>query len=157
MCAVFFPSLAQVINEMLTRAMADSESVVYDLGSGDGSVVITAASDYCVKKAVGIEKDRRLCSIARSRTSHLKNAVIINGNYDSIGISEASIVTLYQSASENSRLRHKFLSELAEGTTIVSHDFGIPGWRPNEFLTIDVNRHTHRIMVYKIGFNTPLL
>jgi len=156
MCAVFFPSPTQVINEMLTSAMADSESVVYDLGSGDGSVVITAARDYCVKKAVGIEKDKRLCSIARSRTSHLKNALIINGNYDSIDISEASIVTLYQSASENSRLRHKFLSELAEGTTIVSHDFGIPGWRPSKFLTIDVNRHTHRIMVYKLGFNTPI-
>ena len=155
MCAVFFPSPPQVINEMLTNATADSGSVVYDLGSGDGSVIIAAARDYRVKKAVGIEKDERLCSIARSRVSNLKNAVIINGNYDSIDISEASIVTLYQSASENSRLRHKFLRELIDGTTIVSHDFGIPGWRPNKFLTIHVNRHTHRIMVYKMSFNTP--
>ncbi|MDG7039807.1 MAG: SAM-dependent methyltransferase [Nitrososphaerota archaeon] len=155
MGGVFFPSPPEVINEMLAMAGANSTSVVYDLGSGDGSIVMAAARDYNVRKAVGIERDGRLCSIARARAARFNNVVIINADYDAIEISEASIVTVYQGASENSRLRPKFLRELRNGSMIVSHEFGIPGWRPTQFHIMKHNGRSYRIMVYVVGSHTP--
>jgi precorrin-6B methylase 2 len=141
---------------MLTLAGVNSESIVYDLGCGDGGIIVAAARDYKAKKVVGIEQNQRLCSIALKNARHLKNATIINANYDVVDISEATIVTLYQSASENARLKRKLLSELSKGTTIVSHDFGIPGWHPEEFRTFKEGRHGYRVIVYVIGLRTPL-
>jgi trans-aconitate methyltransferase len=141
---------------MLTLAGVNSESTVYDLGCGDGEIVVAAARDYNAKKVVGIEQNQRLCSIALRKTRHLKNAFIINANYDDVDLSEAEVVTLYQSASENARLKRKLLNELAEGSKVVSHDFGIPGWRPTEFLIFKEGHHSQRVIVYVIGSHTPL-
>ena len=133
-----------------------SESIVYDLGCGNGDIVVSAARDHHARKVVGIEQNKRLCSIALRRTRHLKNAIITNANYDDVNLSEANIVTLYQSASENARLKGKLLEELSEGSKVVSHDFGIPGWRPMEFQTFKEGRHSARVIVYVIGSHTPL-
>jgi precorrin-6B methylase 2 len=141
---------------MLTLAGVTSKSIVYDIGCGNGEIVVAAARDFHVRKAVGIEQNQRLCSIALRRIRHLKNAFIINANYDNVDLSEANIVTLYQSASENARLKRKFLEELSEGSTVVSHDFGIPGWRPKVFQTFKEGHHTQRVIVYAIGSHTPL-
>jgi precorrin-6B methylase 2 len=141
---------------MLTLAGVTSESIVYDLGCGNGDIVVAAARDHNARKVVGIEQNQRLCSIALRRTRHLKNAVIMNANYDEVDLSEANNVTLYQSASENARLKRKFLEELSEGSKVVSHDFGIPGWRPKEFQTFKEGYHTQRVIVYVIGSHTPL-
>jgi precorrin-6B methylase 2 len=141
---------------MLTLAGVSSVSIVYDLGCGNGDIVVAAARDHNARKAVGIEQNKRLCSIALRRTRHLKNAIIMNANYDDVDISEANVVTLYQSASENARLKGKLLEELSEGSKVVSHDFGIPGWRPVEFQTFKEGHHTQRVIVYVIGSHTPL-
>jgi len=155
MGAPFYPSSPLAIEKMLTLAGVDSGSVVYDLGCGDGEIVVAAARDYEAKKAVGIEQNQRLCSIAVRKTRLLKNAMIVNANYDNVDISEADVVTLYQSANENARLKHKFLNELSEGSRVVSHDFGIPGWRPTEFHVFREGRHCHRVIVYAMGSVTP--
>jgi predicted RNA methylase len=141
---------------MLTSAGVTPESIVYDLGCGNGDIVVAAARDFHARKVVGIEQNQRLCSIAVRRTRHLKNAVIMNANYDNVDLSEANIVALYQSANENARLKRKLLEELSEGSTVVSHDFGIPGWRPKEFQTFKEGRRTQRVIVYVIGSHTPL-
>ena len=156
MGAPFYPSSPLVIERMLTSAGVNSESIVYDLGCGNGDIVVAAARDFQAKKVVGIEQNQRLCSIALRRTRNLKNAVIMNANYDSVDISEANVVALYQSANENARLKPKLLEELSEGSTVVSHDFGIPGWRPREFHTFKEGHHTQRVIVYIIGSYTPL-
>ena len=141
---------------MLTLAGVTSESVVYDLGCGNGDIVVAAAREHNARKVVGIEQNQRLCSVALRRTRHLKNAIIMNANYDDVDLSEANVVTLYQSASENARLKRKFLEELSKGSKVVSHDFGIPGWRPEEFQTFKEGRHSQRVLVYVIGSHTPL-
>ena len=141
---------------MLTLTGVTSESIVYDLGCGNGDIVVAAAREHNARKAVGIEQNKRLFSIALRRTRHLKNAVIINANYDDVDLSEANIVTLYQSASENARLKRKLLEELSAGSKVVSHDFGIPGWRPEEFQTFKEGHHTQRVIVYVIGSHTPM-
>ena len=141
---------------MLTLAGVISESIVYDLGCGNGDIVVAAAREHNARKVVGIEQNQRLCSVALRRTRHLKNAIITNANYDDVDISEANIVTLYQSASENARLKRKLLEELSEGSKVVSHDFGIPGWRPREFQTFKEGHHSQRVIVYVIGSHKPL-
>ena len=141
---------------MLTLAGVTSESTVYDLGCGNGDIVVSAARYHNARKVVGIEQNQRLYSIALGRTRHLKNAVIMNANYDDVDLSEANIVTLYQSASENARLKRKLLEELSGGSKVVSHDFGIPGWRPKEFQIFKEGHHTQRVIVYVIGSHTPM-
>ena len=155
MGAPFYPSSPLVIEKMLSLAGVNSESTVYDLGCGDGEILVAAARNDA-KKVVGIEQNQRLCSIAHRKTRHLKNAFIINANYDEVDISEANVVTLYQSASENARLKPKLVRELQGGSKVVSHDFGIPGWRPSEFCTFKEGHHGQRIMIYVIGPDTPL-
>lgn len=141
---------------MLTLAGVTSESIVYDLGCGNGDIVVSAARYHNARKVVGIEQNQRLCSLAPRRTRHLKNVIIMNANYDDVDLSEANIVTLYQSAKENARLKRKLLEELPEGSKVVSHDFGIPGWGPEESQTFKEGRHTQRVIVYVIGSLTPL-
>lgn len=140
---------------MLDLAGVNSDSVVYDLGCGDGAIVAAAARNYGARKVVGIEESKKLCSIALAKTKGLRNASIIEANYDDVDLSEASVVTLYQSASENARLKGKFLRELSEGTTIVSHDYGIPGWHPTQFCTFKDHRRGYRVIVYVMGAQSP--
>ena len=156
MGAPFYPSSPFAIEKMLTLAAVGPESVVYDLGCGNGDVVVAAARDYRARKVVGIEQNQRLCSIASRRTRYLRNVVILNANYDSVDLSEASVVTLYQSANENARLKQKFLDELSAGCKVISHDFGIPGWRPTEFQTFKEGHRSLRIILYVIGSHTPM-
>ena len=156
MGAPFYPTSAFVVEKMLGLAGVNSESIVYDLGCGDGAIVIAAARNYNAAKVVGIEQKQKLCSIALRKTRHLRNVTIVNANYDDVDISEASIVTLYQSSSENARLKRKLVDELHQGSKVVSHDFGIPGWRPAEFRVFKEGRRSQRILVYVIGSNTPM-
>jgi SAM-dependent methyltransferase len=149
--APFYPSPEFAIRSMLDLAGVDSDSVVYDLGCGDGGIVVAAARDYGAKKVVGIEKSKKLCSIAIAKTRGLKNASIIEADYDSVDLSEASVVTIYQSATENARLKPKFLRELSEGTRIVSHDYGVPGWHATRFCTFRDHPCGYRVIVYVIG------
>jgi trans-aconitate methyltransferase len=153
--APFYPSPDFAIKNMLDMAGVNPDSVVYDLGCGDGGIVVAAARQYGAKKVVGIEKSKKLCSIALAKTKGLKNASIIEADYDTVDLSEASVVTLYQSASENARLKAKFLKELSEGTTIVSHDFGIPGWRPTKLSIFKDHRRGYRVIVYVMGSQSP--
>jgi trans-aconitate methyltransferase len=153
--APFYPSPDSAIRSMLDMAGVNSDSVVYDLGCGDGGIVVAAARFYGARKVVGIEQSKKLCSIALAKTRGLRNASIIEADYDTVDLSEASVVTVYQSASENARLKGKFLRELSEGTTIVSHDFGIPGWHPTQFCTFRDHRRGYRVIVYVMGSQSP--
>ena len=156
MGASFYPTSAFVIEKMLAMAGVNSESIVYDLGCGNGDIIVAAARQHDALKAVGIEQDQKLCSIALRRTRHLRNVLIINANYDDVDISEANVVTLYQSASENARLKRKLVNQLQAGSKVVSHDFGIPGWRPAEFHVLKEGHRSERVIVYVIGSRTPV-
>ncbi len=155
MGAPFYPSCPSAIENMLNLAEVNAESIVYDLGCGDGRIVLAAARNHSVKKAVGVERSEGLYRIALAKIRHLPNASIVKGNYDDVDLSEANVVTIYQSASENARLKRKFLEELATGSKIVSNDFGIPGWRPQQLRTFREGRRGYRILVYVMGANSP--
>ena len=130
----FAPTQQPVADAMLKLARVSANDVVFDLGSGDWRILILAAQKYGAR-GVGIELDPRLVEISRqvAREGEVADRVtFVEGDLFTADISEATVVTLYLSASVNSRLEPKLRRELRPGTRIVSHQFGIGGWTPVE-------------------------
>jgi cyclopropane fatty-acyl-phospholipid synthase-like methyltransferase len=130
----FAPTAPRVVDAMLQLARVKPDDVVYDLGSGDGRIVILAAEKYGAR-AVGVELEPYL--IERSRRTAGEHGVadkvtFIEGDLFTTDISDASVVTLYLSPSVNRRLEAKLKQELRPGTRIVSHQFGIGNWVPDD-------------------------
>ena len=130
----FVPTRHVVADAMLKLAGVRADDVVYDLGSGDGRIVILAAQKYGAR-AIGVELDPRLLEISRqvAREGEVAHRVtFIEGDLFATDISEATVVTLYLSASVNRQLEPKLRRELQPGTRIVSHQFRIGNWTPDE-------------------------
>ncbi len=128
------PTSKRVVKKMLEMGEANSGDIVYDLGSGDGRIVIEAAKRYN-SKAVGIEADpiRVLWSLIMVRISKLQNKVKIKwGNLFNQNISNATLVTLFLWKDSNQKLKPKLLSELKPGSRVVSHVWKFNGWVPSK-------------------------
>jgi predicted RNA methylase len=130
----YAPTPLAVVDAMLQAAAVTANDVVYDLGSGDGRVVIMAAAKYGAR-GVGIEIDPALVKSARQAA--IENGVadrvsFVEGDMFSADISPATVVTLFLWPSVNTRLETKLRFELRPGTRIVSNTFGIGHWRPDE-------------------------
>jgi SAM-dependent methyltransferase len=128
----FAPTWEPVVYEMLKLAEVTAEDVVYDLGSGDGRIIVLAAQKYGAR-GVGIEIDARLVEISRqvAREAEVDTQVaFIEGDLFTADISAATVVTLYLSAGVNRDLEPKLKRELRPGTRIVSHQFPIGSWAP---------------------------
>ena len=135
----FTPTRQAVADAMLKLAHVTKDDVVYDLGSGDGRIVILAAQKYGAR-AVGIEIDPRLVAISReiARDGDVADsATFIEGDFFETDISPATVVTMYLSESVNSRLEPKLRRELRPGARIVSHQFPIGSWTPDETIHVD--------------------
>jgi SAM-dependent methyltransferase len=149
--APFVPSPMKVVEEMLKLAGVTKTDRVYDLGSGDGRIVIMAAEKFGAE-AVGIELDETLVAQSRARIKELKlenRARILHGNIYEADLSKATVVTLYLLTSVNERLKPVLEKRLRPGTRVVSHDFQVPGWEPKE--TVHVTSEagvTHTIHLY---------
>jgi cyclopropane fatty-acyl-phospholipid synthase-like methyltransferase len=139
---LWVPSPPEVIAAMLELAAVSPADVVYDLGSGEGEVVIEAARRYGVR-AVGVELDAERVSNAE------KNAVaagvtdrvtFVERDLFEVDIGEATVVTLYLFPALMQRLLPKLLRELRPGTRIVSHDFRLPDWPPERTVEVPVDR-----------------
>jgi ribosomal protein L11 methylase PrmA len=121
---------------MLKLAGVSRQDVVYDLGSGDGRLVIAAAREFGAR-AVGVEIEARL--VQDSRENALKAGVADRTEFlwqdiFRADIAPATVVALYLSPELNLELRPKLLRELRPGTRIVSHDFDMGDWRPDRTL-----------------------
>ena len=129
----FAPTWEPVAYDMLTLAGVTRDDVVYDLGSGDGRLVILAAQKYGCR-GVGIEIDPRLVDVSRqvARDAQVTDKVtFLEGDLFTADISQATVVLLYLSPSVNSALEPKLRRELRPGTRIVSHQFRIGRWPPD--------------------------
>ena len=127
----FVPTPEAVVDEMLALAKVGPGDVVYDLGSGDGRIVIAAAKQGA--RAVGIDIDPQRIREARSnaRQARVDDRVEFRqGDLFKSDISEATVVTLYLLTAVNRQLRPKLLSELKPGTRVVSHAFDMGDWKP---------------------------
>lgn len=130
----FVPTPQDVVREMLELADVSQRDVVYDLGSGDGRIPITAAQTYGAQ-GVGIELDPRLVEIAQgvARDAELAGMVtFVEGDLFTADLRPATVVTLYLSAAVNDRLEAKLKAELRPGTRVVSRQFAIGNWRPDK-------------------------
>jgi SAM-dependent methyltransferase len=129
----FSPTPHPVAEDMLKLAQVTQKDVVYDLGSGDGRIVLLAAEKYGAR-GVGIELVPSLIQVAReaARERRLEDKVaFIEADFFNADISEATVVTLYLSPSVNRMLEPK-LRELRPGTRIVSHNYAIGDWMPDD-------------------------
>lgn len=129
----FVESPRPVVTKMLEMAQVTEDDIVYDLGSGDGRIVIKAAQEYGAR-GVGIEIKPELVEKARqnaeaSGVSDL--AEFRQGDLFEADIGDATVVTLYLLPSVNLELRPKLFRELAPGTRVVSHDFDMSEWEPD--------------------------
>src|SRR5438034_464540 len=135
----FVPTPQPVADQMLTLARVTADDAVYDLGSGDGRIVILAAQKYGAR-AVGVELDPALVSISRqvAREGEVATSVrFIEGDLFNVDVSEATVVTLYLSPAVNRRLEPKLKRELRPGARIVSRQFDMGGWRPDRTVTAE--------------------
>jgi SAM-dependent methyltransferase len=134
---IFVPTPPDVVDAMLKLAKVTPTDVVYDLGSGDGRIVIAAAKMYGARGVgIDIDPERVREATANARSSGVADKVTFRAeDIFTADISPATVVTLYLSPSVNSRLAGK-LMELKAGTRIVSHAFDLGAWKPQQRITV---------------------
>ncbi len=151
--APYVPTPIKVVHRMLKLGEVKSGDIVYDLGSGDGRIVITAAQEYGAN-AVGVELDSDLAERANARIKELNisdRASVMHAHLMEVDLSTASVVTLYLLSSSNRQLRPKLERDLKPGARVVSHDFQIMGWTPVKTETVEGDTRQHTIFVYEVG------
>lgn len=140
---VYVPTPQSVVDAMLALANVTKDDVVYDLGSGDGRIVITAARKYGAR-GVGFEIDPALVKKARANAAAAgvsSRVRFVTQNLFTADLRPASVVTLYLLQSINERLRPKLVRELKPGARVVSHVFNMgPEWPPERTETIERSR-----------------
>ena len=130
----YVPTSMPVVDRMLELAGVTEDDVVYDLGSGDGRIVIRAAERFGAR-GVGVEIDEALVQEARQNADSVGVADRVTFHHADlfdVDIGEATVVTLYLLPTVNLRLRPKLFEELAPGTRVVSHDFSMDDWEHEE-------------------------
>jgi len=130
--APWLPTPKRRIRSMLEFAGVNQDDRVYDLGSGDGRIIVMAAKEFGAQ-SIGIEVDplRILWSKLAIKRNKLGNRVkVIRGNFFKISLADATVVTLYQGFEINKKIREKLSSELKPGTRVVSYRFILEGWNP---------------------------
>ena len=144
--APFVSSPAKVVDRMLELANIHPGETVYDLGCGDGRILIEAAEKYKAK-AIGIEISPKVAAEARA---HVKKAglsqrvQVIDGDLLQADLTGADVVTIYLATSLNEELRPRLEKFLKPGARVVSHDYAVPGWKPTEVVEAE-GRQKHRI------------
>jgi len=141
-----------VVLEMLRLAKVTKDDVVYDLGSGDGRIVIAAAKHFGAR-GLGLELDRGLVHEAEEnarRAGVTDRARFIAADIFDADLSGATVVTLYLFPDVNARLRPKLLRELKPGTRVVSHAYGIGDWTPEQQRMVKVGAKDHQIYFWVV-------
>jgi cyclopropane fatty-acyl-phospholipid synthase-like methyltransferase len=155
----FVPTPIDVVDKMLELAEVKKGDVLYDLGSGDGRIVIRAAKKYGVH-AVGIEMDEMLLKKARqdAKAAGVDHLVDFRAE-DALqtNVARATVVTLYMLPWFNAKIAPNLKKYLKPGARIVAHDFGIEGWAPDKTLKLpqwEVRpggyKHQHTLYLWQI-------
>jgi tRNA G37 N-methylase Trm5 len=140
---IYVPTPPEVVSAMLKVAKVGPKDVVYDLGCGDGRIVIAAVKEYGARSGVGIDIDpERIREAEVNAKTNGVNGLVKFRNEDlfEANFSEASVVTLYLLPSLNLKLRPKLWKELRVGTRVVSHAFDMGDWVPEQELEVDGRR-----------------
>src|ERR1700733_12278204 len=149
--APYYPTPETIVERMLDLGGLKAGEKMFDLGSGDGRIVIMAAQKYHAD-ATGVELDSDLVasSQAKVRQLGLKTARIVYGDILKQDYSSANLITVYLLPESNIKVRPILEEQLKKGTRIVAHDFVIGGWTPVKTVTIpdDGEGRSHMLYLY---------
>jgi precorrin-6B methylase 2 len=150
--APYYPTPQTIVENMLELSELKSGEKMYDLGSGDGRIVIMAAQKYHAD-ATGVELDPDLVQSSTAKIRQLglqKSAHIIHGDILKQNYNSANVITVYLLPDSNLKLRPVLDATLRKGTRIVAHDFEIGGWTPAKTMTIpdDGEGRSHTLFLY---------
>ena len=136
---IFVPTPHEVVEAMLKVAKVGKGDVLYDLGSGDGRIPITAAQKYGIARGVGIDINPERIKEANENLSKAgvgDRVRFINADLFESDLSDATVITLYLLPALNLKLLPKLLKEVKPGTRIVSHAFDMGTWKPEQALKV---------------------
>jgi predicted RNA methylase len=151
--APYIPTPQLVVEKMLEAGHVKAGDMVYDLGSGDGRIVITAAQKFGAR-GVGVEIQPDLCrkAIERIKSLGLEDRVsMLEGSALRVDLSAADVVTMFFLTSSNEKMKPNLEKYLKPGARVVSNEFPITGWKPVEVVHIKSGSMNHSIYVYEIG------
>jgi SAM-dependent methyltransferase len=151
----YVPSKPEVVAAMLRMAKVTKDDVLYDLGCGDGRIVITAAQLYGTR-GVGIDIDPERIreskeNAAAAQVDHLVK--FLEQDLFQADFREATVVSLYLLTSVNLRLRPILLRQLRPGTRIVSHNYAMDTWKPDDSTVIMVREQSHSVYFWIVPAN----
>ncbi len=151
--APYYPTPETIVEKMLQLAELKPGEKMFDLGSGDGRIVIMAAQKFGAD-ATGVEIDRDLWKQSMDRIRALgleKRARIILGDILKQDYSSADVITVYLLPSSNDRIRPLLEKQLKKGARIVAHDFEFSGWTPEkvEHIDDDGEGRSHTLYLYR--------
>lgn len=150
--APFVASPQPIVDRMLDLASIKPGETVFDLGCGDGRVLITAAQRFRAK-GVGVELSSKLVRMTNDQLKRLSldNQIRVNqGSLLDMDLQPADVVILYLDTGANEMLRPKLEKQLRAGSRVVSHDFEVRGWKPAKVEKMRAYNRTHTIFVYKM-------
>lgn len=149
----YVTSPPEVVDEMLELARVRPGETVYDLGSGDGRVLITAVKQFKAR-AVGIELSEDLYRLSNDKIARLglqNEARVINADVRTVDLSPANVVIMYLETDSNEKLRPMLEKMLRPGTRVVSHEYRVPGWKAAKIAKADAGYgHSHLIYLYRM-------
>ncbi|MCX6561186.1 MAG: class I SAM-dependent methyltransferase [Candidatus Aminicenantes bacterium] len=151
----YVPTRTAVVDEMLRLARVTKDDVVYDLGCGDGRLVIGAAQKYGAR-GVGFDIDPeriKECLENAQKAGVMDKVKFILGDLFEADFREATVMPMYLLTSVNLKLRPKILKELRPGARVVSHNFGMDNWRPDEQTIVRVEDVPHDVFLWIVPAN----
>jgi len=150
--APYIPSPQGIVERMLEIGKVKPGDLVYDLGAGDGRVIITAAQKFGAR-AVGIEIQPDLCYKTEQKIKSLgleDRVRMVHGSALHADLHDADVVTMYFTTLGNERLKPE-LAKMRPGSRVVSNQFPIKGWKPAEAVIIKTGSIERTIYLYEIG------
>jgi tRNA A58 N-methylase Trm61 len=137
---IYLPTPSEVVTAMLRMAHVGPGDVVFDLGSGDGRIVIAAVKEFGAARGVGVELDATRVQEANENARHAGVRDRVEFRQQDVfdtDVRQATVVTLYMGLAMNLKLRPKLLAELKAGSRVVSHAFDMGDWMPMETRTVN--------------------
>ena len=137
---IYLPTPNEAVAAMLKLAQVGPGDVVYDLGSGDGRILISAVKEYGAARGIGIDIDPVMIRESNDNAERAKVADrvrFVNQDLFQTDISDATVVALYLLPSLNRQLMPKLKQQLKPGARVISYRFDMGGWKPDRTLTVN--------------------